>query len=268
MYLWNDCGDVGSWISWIVVLHLTRWSAVWGQSHPHHCRVSSLTIARRVGTGVREGERAASDASDREGVFGVEGRIVISVLVVLQYSSLRRRESFPRETNAENATRNANVLSHSCTNRSHRSRPNEQDDDVVSWTGEAGEDAVRFRDEEWGDSVRRERSGRRRGGGSHSAFARCAAGDSADAGSLSNQFELRLLEGKPKPTGATEKRADPFAEPYEAELFVTEEEIRDAGREEGDSFVVLLNKFPVIPRHFLLCTKEFVPQVCPAVIPY
>ena len=46
-----------------------------------------------------------------------------------------------------------------------------------------------------------------------------------------------------------------------------EQEIVEDGQEKGDSFVLLLNKFPVIPRHFLLCTKEFVPQVCSSSIP-
>ncbi|GAA5887477.1 hypothetical protein JCM6882_001422 [Rhodosporidiobolus microsporus] len=56
---------------------------------------------------------------------------------------------------------------------------------------------------------------------------------------------------------------DPFAPPYQPDLFVTEEAVKEDAQDAGEGFVVLLNKFCVTPRHFLLCTKEFVKQTTP-----
>ncbi|TDL26199.1 hypothetical protein BD410DRAFT_813168 [Rickenella mellea] len=88
------------------------------------------------------------------------------------------------------------------------------------------------------------------------------------------EFEIRLcpaLQKKPKlPTphfepsvpagdGGNRKKDDPFAPPYIPALFVGE--LRDD--EEGDEYVVLLNKYSVVPSHFLLVTKELKSQASP-----
>ncbi|KAI5123679.1 hypothetical protein M0805_001707 [Coniferiporia weirii] len=94
------------------------------------------------------------------------------------------------------------------------------------------------------------------------------------------EFEIRLcpaLQNKPKlPTphfevdaqivragGAanaeTAGKLDPFAPPYNLNLLVGE--LKD--EEEGEEFVVLLNKFSVVPCHFLLVTKDFKSQAAP-----
>ncbi|EGG05107.1 uncharacterized protein MELLADRAFT_107763 [Melampsora larici-populina 98AG31] len=52
---------------------------------------------------------------------------------------------------------------------------------------------------------------------------------------------------------------DPFAPPYIPELLISQSE--DSEGEEG--YVVLLNKFCVVPRHFLLVTKEYKSQKTP-----
>ncbi|KAF8497653.1 ATP adenylyltransferase-domain-containing protein [Gautieria morchelliformis] len=80
------------------------------------------------------------------------------------------------------------------------------------------------------------------------------------------QFELRLcpaLQHKPNPSanlvsvGESNERPDPFAPPYNAKLLVGELESDD-----GD-YIVLLNKYSVVPKHFLLVTKEFQSQSSP-----
>ncbi|GAA5980215.1 hypothetical protein JCM10908_001577 [Rhodotorula pacifica] len=89
-------------------------------------------------------------------------------------------------------------------------------------------------------------------------------------------FEVRLVPGlgkKPQGEGhpkadkddgkKDEPRADPFAPPYIEELFVTEETVKEDEDDSGEAFVVLLNKFCVVPRHALLVTKEFVRQGTP-----
>lgn len=73
------------------------------------------------------------------------------------------------------------------------------------------------------------------------------------------QFEIRLVEGlakKPEQRDTDQERKDPFMPPYVEDLYIAEETVIE---EDGDeeSFVVLLNKYPVIPRHFLLVTKVF-----------
>jgi len=58
--------------------------------------------------------------------------------------------------------------------------------------------------------------------------------------------------------GKRSKRFDPFAAPY------SHLHVGDLKEEESqEEFIVLLNKFSVIPRHFLLVTKEFQSQVSP-----
>jgi ATP adenylyltransferase len=51
---------------------------------------------------------------------------------------------------------------------------------------------------------------------------------------------------------------DPFAPPYIPNLHVG-----DVKGEDGDEYVVLLNKYSVIPHHFLLVTKEYQSQSAP-----
>ncbi|TKA54614.1 hypothetical protein B0A53_03021 [Rhodotorula sp. CCFEE 5036] len=89
------------------------------------------------------------------------------------------------------------------------------------------------------------------------------------------QFEVRLVPGlakKPQGEGhsadSDRKKedaapSDPFAPPYIEELFVTEETVKEDEDDAGETFVVLLNKFCVVPRHALLVTKEFVRQGAP-----
>jgi len=79
------------------------------------------------------------------------------------------------------------------------------------------------------------------------------------------QFELRLcpaLQHKPAlPTprfeGTPKSEHDPFAPPYIPGLLVGELE------GDGGDYVILLNKYSVVPRHFLLVTKEFQSQSSP-----
>ncbi|KAH9979160.1 hypothetical protein BJV74DRAFT_780499 [Russula compacta] len=56
-----------------------------------------------------------------------------------------------------------------------------------------------------------------------------------------------------------EKRTDVFKPPYNPNLYVGE--LRD--EEEGNEYVVLLNKYSVVEEHFLLITKEFESQTSP-----
>ncbi|SGY35163.1 BQ5605_C002g01734 [Microbotryum silenes-dioicae] len=90
-------------------------------------------------------------------------------------------------------------------------------------------------------------------------------------------FELRYApQLAKKPTAAKDSESgstnqpkpaprDPFAEPYpEPDLYVHEEEVKeDPSDASGDIFVLLLNKFCIVPRHFLLVTKEFEKQERP-----
>ncbi|KAG2150976.1 ATP adenylyltransferase [Suillus clintonianus] len=55
------------------------------------------------------------------------------------------------------------------------------------------------------------------------------------------------------------KKPDPFAPPYVPNLHVGDLSDESSGVEYG----VLLNKFSVVPHHFLLVTKEFLPQTSP-----
>ncbi|GAA6047310.1 hypothetical protein JCM3770_001880 [Rhodotorula araucariae] len=60
-----------------------------------------------------------------------------------------------------------------------------------------------------------------------------------------------------------DKPVDPFAPPYQQDLYVAEETVQEDDDDAGEGFVVLLNKFCVTPRHFLLVTKEFRKQATP-----
>ncbi|KAL5507168.1 APA2 [Sanghuangporus vaninii] len=55
------------------------------------------------------------------------------------------------------------------------------------------------------------------------------------------------------------KKPDPFAPPYIPNLLVGE--LRD--EEEGEEFAILLNKYSVVPDHFLMVTKEYKSQTSP-----
>ncbi|POY71973.1 hypothetical protein BMF94_4982 [Rhodotorula taiwanensis] len=97
--------------------------------------------------------------------------------------------------------------------------------------------------------------------------------DDADTGI---PFEVRYVPGlakKPQGDGGKksageekngdERPADPFAPPYVEELFVAEETVKEDEDDSGEAFVVLLNKFCVVPRHALLVTKNFARQTAP-----
>jgi len=86
------------------------------------------------------------------------------------------------------------------------------------------------------------------------------------------EFEIRIcpaLQHKPTPKSLASslenggKIFDPFAPPYNVNLHVGD--LRE--EESQEEFVVLLNKYSVIPRHFLLVTKEFRSQTSPLVPP-
>ncbi|KAK4057618.1 bifunctional AP-4-A phosphorylase/ADP sulfurylase [Microbotryomycetes sp. JL221] len=62
----------------------------------------------------------------------------------------------------------------------------------------------------------------------------------------------------------TESKPDPFSPPYPEGMFVTEDSVYEDEEDTiGEKFVVLLNKFCVTPRHFLIVTKDFAPQTSP-----
>ncbi|KAK4705744.1 sulfate adenylyltransferase (ADP) / ATP adenylyltransferase, partial [Phenoliferia sp. Uapishka_3] len=70
-----------------------------------------------------------------------------------------------------------------------------------------------------------------------------------------------------KPTGdkpdTPKDTSDPFAPPYTPELFLAEDVVKESETDVGEEYVVLLNKYCVTPRHFLLVTKEFEKQQSP-----
>ncbi|GAA5923118.1 uncharacterized protein JCM15063_003539 [Sporobolomyces koalae] len=81
-------------------------------------------------------------------------------------------------------------------------------------------------------------------------------------------FEVRFAPAlAKKPTKENQSEAvaptDPFAPPYQDDLFVAEDTLREDDNNAGEAFAVLLNKFCVTPRHFLLVTKDFVKQTTP-----
>lgn len=67
----------------------------------------------------------------------------------------------------------------------------------------------------------------------------------------------------PAPDFAKSDKPDPFSPPYVPDLFVGE--IKD--ELDGDEYAILLNKFSVIPGHFLMVTKAFQPQNTPLTPP-
>ncbi|KAJ7268691.1 ATP adenylyltransferase-domain-containing protein [Mycena haematopus] len=83
------------------------------------------------------------------------------------------------------------------------------------------------------------------------------------------EYEIRLcpaLQNKPTlPTphftaqDDTKKAFDPFQPPYNHNLHIGE--LRD--EDNAEDYVVLLNKYSVVPQHFLLVTKEFRSQASP-----
>jgi len=86
------------------------------------------------------------------------------------------------------------------------------------------------------------------------------------------EYEIRLCPAlQKKPTAGTSgtnhtsssraKPQDPFAPPYTSDLFVGE--ICHSEEE----YAVLLNKYSVVPRHFLLVTKEYRSQTSPLLPP-
>ncbi|KIJ15018.1 hypothetical protein PAXINDRAFT_169406 [Paxillus involutus ATCC 200175] len=90
------------------------------------------------------------------------------------------------------------------------------------------------------------------------------------------EFQVRLctvLQKKPvEPTDLLpkEERADitsvpkdPFEPPYVPQLHVGDLYLEDTDYGTKSEYVVLLNKFSVVPHHFLLVTKEFRPQSSP-----
>ncbi|KAF5321575.1 hypothetical protein D9619_001543 [Psilocybe cf. subviscida] len=56
-----------------------------------------------------------------------------------------------------------------------------------------------------------------------------------------------------------DKSFDPFAPPYNENLYVAE--LKD--EESNEDFVILLNKYSVVPQHFLMVTKDFKSQGSP-----
>ncbi|KAH0827857.1 ATP adenylyltransferase-domain-containing protein [Lanmaoa asiatica] len=92
---------------------------------------------------------------------------------------------------------------------------------------------------------------------------------------LPSQFELRLctaLQRKPVDRDAAGQlslssessavvKKNPFAPPYIPELYIGELSLQDG--DDVSHYVVLANKFAVVPHHFLLVTKEFEPQTSP-----
>ncbi|CAE6364689.1 unnamed protein product [Rhizoctonia solani] len=74
---------------------------------------------------------------------------------------------------------------------------------------------------------------------------------------------LQKKPAQPAPNFAKADRPDPFAPPYVPDLFIGE--LKD--ELEGDEYVILFNKFSVIPGHFLMVTKGFQPQNSPLTPP-
>ncbi|CAH7687236.1 ATP adenylyltransferase-domain-containing protein [Phakopsora pachyrhizi] len=81
------------------------------------------------------------------------------------------------------------------------------------------------------------------------------------------KFEIRLapsLNKKPEKSNVESKtiKNDPFLPPYSPDLFVCESEAQNQG-DSDDSYVIVLNKYCVVPRHFLMVTKAFKSQSSP-----
>ncbi|THU95382.1 HIT-like protein [Dendrothele bispora CBS 962.96] len=83
-------------------------------------------------------------------------------------------------------------------------------------------------------------------------------------------YEIRLCpalqkksETKAKdvsPTQSVKKSIDPFSPPYNPNIFVGYLPSQDQGDE---AYAILMNKYSVVPYHFLMITKEFQPQTSP-----
>ncbi|KAL9711562.1 bifunctional AP-4-A phosphorylase/ADP sulfurylase [Leucoagaricus gongylophorus] len=79
------------------------------------------------------------------------------------------------------------------------------------------------------------------------------------------EFQISVcpaLKNKPKPLPSQapeEKLSDPFDPPYNENLYIGE--LKDDRY--GEEYVVLLNKFSVVPNHFLLVSKEYDSQSSP-----
>ncbi|BGP12790.1 hypothetical protein JCM10213_007304 [Rhodosporidiobolus nylandii] len=82
-------------------------------------------------------------------------------------------------------------------------------------------------------------------------------------------FEVRFapaLAKKPLPKegeAGKQQDDDPLKYPGQPGLYVAEDVVKEDEQDAGEAFVVMLNKFCVSPRHFLLVTKEFVKQTTP-----
>ncbi|MBW0539915.1 hypothetical protein O181_079630 [Austropuccinia psidii MF-1] len=80
------------------------------------------------------------------------------------------------------------------------------------------------------------------------------------------KFQVRYAPSlATKPTRPQDQKCrDPFAPPYVRELFVCDWAIDESlSKDEDESYAVLLNKYCVVPRHFLLVTKAFQSQMLP-----
>ncbi|KAL5523889.1 hypothetical protein ACEPAG_8062 [Sanghuangporus baumii] len=73
-----------------------------------------------------------------------------------------------------------------------------------------------------------------------------------DEQSAANEHGMYRVDKRPE-------KPDPFAPPYIPNLLVGE--LRD--EEEGEEFAILLNKYSVVPGHFLMVTKEYKSQASP-----
>jgi len=76
---------------------------------------------------------------------------------------------------------------------------------------------------------------------------------------VASTFHVPASDGGIATQGNGGKTYDPFAPPYNVNLHVGN--LKD--EEAQEEFVVLLNKFSVVPQHFLLVTKEYKPQSSP-----
>ncbi|GAA5984012.1 hypothetical protein JCM11641_005567, partial [Rhodosporidiobolus odoratus] len=86
------------------------------------------------------------------------------------------------------------------------------------------------------------------------------------APSLARKPEREQVEDEAKKQEGeadAKKPSDPLAYPGQPDLLVAEDVVKEDAQDEGEAFLVLLNKFCITHRHFLLVTKEFVKQTTP-----
>lgn len=98
-------------------------------------------------------------------------------------------------------------------------------------------------------------------------------------------MEIRVVEGLVHKPKSAPSIANPFLPPYAHDLLVAEDEVVEEGDSSSEHFVILvrpclyqslkcrtdtdrvpsnqLNKYPAVPRHFLLVTKMFTKQNAP-----